>query len=332
MLGNHIHEVVFADQTKLQVNVEELYDDQIIDARIAAKFDGKIYNGIPTVASSSLTAYTIKDEKSASKAGLERMQASNAQSLFILESLLHSQNKFPFYLVGTFNTGLHYQGLIVLFKPNKRLDIRVINSIARSEHESKEEIHLKLRDELNIFTQLGYHIDNLSYQEHILQINRHDCGVVTLENLEHALANQNIEPKSKRLTKEESIILRAKQAYEFKFKKPAPDIFSIDDKIIPSINKPSLGWSSNNPVAKAEMKSIQPIKNISEDEEIQTMCSSLFSANKEQAQKLTVFIKNRGNKSLDTCIAELVSLYFNLNENIDRLIGKLNELASNKPK
>ncbi|MBS0287003.1 MAG: hypothetical protein JSR17_06890 [Proteobacteria bacterium] len=66
------------------------------------------------------------------------------------------------------------------------------------------------------------------------------------------------------------------------------------------------------------------------EQEIIQLCLELFGANKEQAHKLLPFILHRGNQTLENRIAELQTLYFNSNEDVVRLIDRLNNNASKK--
>lgn len=317
--------VTFEDGNEIEVDDAERYREDIVDSILTRRFERqRTAEGLPIIPISAISFYLIADEKKASAAGREQKQTAEQMTKFVLEGTLQ-YNKPPFVLVTTLNGGGHYQGLKIHFKDAKNLDIVLINSIAKSQNMSQGEAFKQAEDEIAIFRNIGFNINRLTYKEHYLQSKDNDCGPCTIANLEYELNHPNVDTKPTRLTETQNVIMRARQSYEFRFKKEPPAIRAINGKPYLHEATPVAAAASAKPAVPVATAVLA--KETSLQEKIIEQCQEIMGATEQQARELAKYTLSKQERTFEDHIAFLTNEWSNSNLDLNLLIARISSAA-----
>lgn len=325
------HKVQFADGKTVTVNTQDSYLDLTIDALIN-RLDGTTVGkeGIKVIATSILSFYQIKDLNKASASGLEAKLNADMMTRFILEEGIFNSNKPPYIIATVVHGGAHYQALLIHVKEDNRIDVTVINSINKIAKVGLSQARQEALEELSILNELKLKIDNFTYKENFIQPGSVDCGPTAIRNLQHELEHYGQPTQAKDLAPEQSIIIRAQQAYELQYSKAAPQITAIDGKPTkPDQTAPVLSHFNQQ---KEEKHSAASLKRLTSDDVINNLCETLSNISARQAHEIYNLSENFKARTPEEHFEFLVQEYYESNEDVEKLINRLRENNARKNK
>lgn len=315
------HKVEFKDNKTVTIDTEEQYDDEKILDLITKTVNRSAANlDIPVVPMPVLTFYQIKDERTASRSGLERKKQADMRSMLLLEAFTDKEP--PYILATALHGGAHYKGLLVHVKAKNLVDVTVINSIGVLDYNTKVATEQEARAELYILEKAGYKIDRFTYKEHYIQPDNVDCGPTTVKNIEYELENRGQPTHATKLVKEQSILMRAQQAYQLKYSQVIPEIVAID-------GKPLL--QSQTPPFLTDFRQSRGPSNQLGHQDITKKLIEILPITAEQAETLYTLSEKTKKRQPEEHFHYIVQEFYMSNENIEKLVDRFINQIHSKP-
>lgn len=303
------HSIKFSDKKAVTINPDETYTDEKINALLECRFDKKYStDGREIHVIGVLPFYRIRDISKASENGRRLKDESDTTSKIILSGILEGIKERPLLIATALNGGMHYQGLILDVQKNNSVNVTILNSIDKSM--SQEDAIQEAREELYILEMCGLKINKITYKQPYLQNESHDCGPVTLLNLESELLfGKDIRNQHAKKT----IEMRARDQYQFQYKTDdIPKITMIDDVHTNADVGSSKG--SITPAYKIRKTSKEDLKN----KIVGSLCE-LYGKNDNIEMLANLSIKKFGeNVSLEEHLSHIVSAISNNNDDLKR--------------